>query len=576
VLVALVAVSAMVTPAAADAGSVGAAPGPPSAHARAGTAKRIVGGTPTPITSVPYQVYVSSADSGVDGEGEYYESCGGTILDATHVLTAAHCTFMPSPVPGAPAIARPPASFHVYAGTSKFDGVTPAFPSAVGDDPQGSAVRNVQRHPNYAFSAEGDAEDFADDVAVLTLSDPLTFGPTAQPLALTDPGQGPLEPTPALVSGYGVQVDLSPPNQNAVPDGQLYAVDQVLQDATDAALSGPVNALILAAQSSVGSICQGDSGGPLVTGSGPTARLIGVVSFSGRCAANEAGGFTNVAAPEIRSFIDQALTDPLLLLPVPLAPRGGQDVGMRFSGDNPPSPGDRLTCLPGTWSNLPSFTYAFTDTATGTVIQDGPGAVHEITAADVGRRIACRATATTPGGVGRTPITVSLDPVLAPPPPKPDPKPEPKPEPQPVPKPTPTAKGRLSLAVSTSPTRVRPGRTLRVTVVLRNTGGAAVTRPRVCVRVPRATSVASRGGATLRRGQLCWTAPTLSPVTTRQRGTATSFRRTVALRVDRNAPRGSLSVRGSASGGGSTTATSADRVTVVRTAPRPSPGGVTG
>ena len=49
---------------------------------------RIVGGTKTPITSVPWQVWMFR-DAHMVGGGGYV--CGGSLISAQWVLTAAHC-----------------------------------------------------------------------------------------------------------------------------------------------------------------------------------------------------------------------------------------------------------------------------------------------------------------------------------------------------------------------------------------------------------------------------------------------------------------------------------------------------
>ena len=56
---------------------------------------RIVGGAKTSISQHPFQVALLSTDtSAAPASNEYqHQFCGGSILDATHVVTAAHCVF---------------------------------------------------------------------------------------------------------------------------------------------------------------------------------------------------------------------------------------------------------------------------------------------------------------------------------------------------------------------------------------------------------------------------------------------------------------------------------------------------
>ena len=123
----------------------------------------IVGGTQIPIESVPYQVFVRiGGDLG----------CGGSVLDPTRVLTAAHCVMEA----GQP---RPTASLTVMAG---FDRVAPRR----GNDTQVSDVTSVRVHPLY------DEATKTDDVAVLTLEDALDLsGPRVKAIALAPVGAGP-------------------------------------------------------------------------------------------------------------------------------------------------------------------------------------------------------------------------------------------------------------------------------------------------------------------------------------------------------------------------------------------------
>jgi hypothetical protein len=134
-----------------------------------------------------------------------------------------------------------------------------------------------------------------------------------------------------------------------------------------------------------------------------------------RCAHDADNGFVNVAAPEIRDFIEGS-EDP------PLAPRGR---GVVIRGVT--TVGHALTCEPGSWSNGPTFAYSFVNSANGQVLQMGASATYALTEADVGRPISCEVTASNAGGTGlaRTePLpAVTRAPVI----------PQPSPPPPPVP-----------------------------------------------------------------------------------------------------------------------------------------------
>jgi secreted trypsin-like serine protease len=81
--------------------------GAAAAPAGAGQATtRIVRGTPAAVEQVPWQVSIFDRTMS--------ETCGGSILDATHILTAAHCATI-AENSGTP---RPAGELEVWAGTS--------------------------------------------------------------------------------------------------------------------------------------------------------------------------------------------------------------------------------------------------------------------------------------------------------------------------------------------------------------------------------------------------------------------------------------------------------------------------
>jgi hypothetical protein len=179
-----------------------------------------------------------------------------------------------------------------------------------------------------------------------------------------------------------------------------------------------------------------------------------------------------VAAPEIREFV-------LGNDAPPAAPRGGEDVSLR--APRAPRTGDALLCSPGSWTNGPSFSFTFVDTRNGRVLQDGPSGTYALAQDTVGATVSCRATATTAGGVGRTPPTGATAAVVQGP------------------------RARLRATVSVSRSRIpRRGRvSLRVTV--RNTTSVLATTVRTCVRPGKQFVVRRRGGGTVVGGRLCWT-----------------------------------------------------------------------
>ncbi|GLH06209.1 Hypodermin-B [Gryllus bimaculatus] len=133
-----------------------------------GPGGRIVGGSDTSITNYPYQVSVQY-------EGSH--SCGGSIISAEFILTAAHCFYDRD------------AAYSVRVGSSVRDA--------------GGAVLDVAErliHPLYEYG--GGSEDY--DVALLRLRAPIAFSAAAQPVALAARDEEVRAGTPAVVTGWGL------------------------------------------------------------------------------------------------------------------------------------------------------------------------------------------------------------------------------------------------------------------------------------------------------------------------------------------------------------------------------------
>jgi Trypsin len=320
----------------------------------------IVGGTPIPIEQAPYQVHVRMA--GPSGNSV----CGGSILDARTVLTAAHCV-----VPEGQAAPRPAGEITVYAGYSD----TRATPPPAGS--QRIVAAAVRSHPHYAAAFN------PDDVAVITLAAPLNLAsPRIEAIALAPVGGGPAPGTPVTATGYGRQADDQP------ADGKLYAA--TLTAVSDIDCRGHLHpnssAGMLCVASGPPAVCEGDSGGPLAAG----GLQVGLSSMSPSqgCGRGESG-FTDVTAPEIRAFIDNA--------PIPLAPRVGEPRPSLFRVD-PPVQGSPMRCETGAWTGAQSVAYTFVNDATGALLQSGPSQHFTPAAAHLGAPIQCAVSASNGGG----------------------------------------------------------------------------------------------------------------------------------------------------------------------------------
>src|SRR4029077_2510061 len=381
--VVVVAASVAFAPVAGAAASLPVRAGPASPTHRGGRAVRrgrrsrsqrahvaIVGGSQITIEPAPWQVKVEGLLH-VGAEETVALRCGGSMLDETEVLTAAHCVF--NPLNGERVAAD---KILVLAGAAD-------FPVAEAED-QESLVSGVRFHPYYAYDPEA-KRAIPDDVAVLKLEQSIAFGSSAKSIALASAGALAPEGTAVSLTGFGEQL----PGENS--NGHLYSLGMNLVFSRHC--GGEADALFACASTPTGSLCSGDSGSGL-TLPGSTATLIGVTDtvevISGEsCRDGALGGFANVAAPEIRDFIGGSESPPR-------APRGGSTIvirGVLLAGRS-------LTCEPGSWSNAPTFTYTFIDSSGGRSLQSGPSSTYALSAADVGRTILCEVQAANAGGTG--------------------------------------------------------------------------------------------------------------------------------------------------------------------------------
>jgi hypothetical protein len=352
--------------------------GPASAFV---AAPRVVGGVNAGTTDVPWQALVRP--------GGYL--CGGSVIDATHVVTAAHCVYDADTH-----TVTPPADVQVYAGLLHWQ--------LAGSEGQHSQVSLVSVDPDY------DPALFRHDAAMLTLSPGFDLSdPRVQPIGLVDAGAVVPPTADLLLSGWGTTYQRSPDSgENTDPPASTLQVATIHTDPTCGTVYHDFDpAGQLCAGQAGKDACQGDSGGPLaVSVGGGTYKLAGIVSAGAGCAwPGVPGLYTRVAEPAMRAFLATGATAAAPTLPASSAPP-------TIAGD--PRPGGQLTCSPGTWDHATSFGYRFVQ---GGVTAIGVTQTIQLPVQSAGQSIACEVTAKNVNGTSvatSAPVDVVVPPVVQP------------------------------------------------------------------------------------------------------------------------------------------------------------------
>lgn len=210
---------------------------------------RIIGGSPASISNYPWMTALT--DPADDSQ-----FCGGSLIRADWVITAAHC------VEGAT-----PSEVDVFIGGESLND------RSAGET---RSITQIHIHPDYV-------DDF--DVALLKLSSPSTRQTIPQASRELDDSLA--DNTPLLVTGWGLTSD-GDANEDAQGSDELLEVEVPLrnraqcteaykslddQDITD-------NMICAGSEVEPKDSCNGDSGGPLmVRNSENQLELLGVVSF---------------------------------------------------------------------------------------------------------------------------------------------------------------------------------------------------------------------------------------------------------------------------------------------------------
>lgn len=213
-----------------------------SAPTAEAASSRIVGGTTTTTTAYPFMMQITDASQD--------QFCGGTLVSATKVVTAAHC--MAGETTG---------SVRVVGGRTYLNGTNGTV----------ARVSDIWVHPDYTDVTEGN------DVAVLTLSTSMPYTPASY-VDSSDTGVY-AAGTTARIIGWGTT------SSGGSSSNQLRtATVPTVSNSSCASSYGSdfISSDMVCAGYTSGGVdtCQGDSGGPLIIG----GVLAGITSWGEGCA----------------------------------------------------------------------------------------------------------------------------------------------------------------------------------------------------------------------------------------------------------------------------------------------------
>lgn len=262
------------------------------------TAENIFGGTEARRGEFPYMALL-----GYLINGQIFYLCGGSVINARYILTAAHCHSKDRPV-------KQVVLGELEVGTNPDCDATGRF---CAPPIQVFGVDEVVVHENWDKSKYKEGYD----IALVRLDRPVTFvytdaensnvAPVCLPWNTTDPGHNLRSPQKATVSGWGrVTNDRTITNKNylefSVSERLLQKVEVPTVTPEECKAVYPlsnVNIQLCAGGEAGKDSCGGDSGGPLVIrkNSGDPWYQIGVVSFGPKqCGSGKTGVYTKIPA----------------------------------------------------------------------------------------------------------------------------------------------------------------------------------------------------------------------------------------------------------------------------------------
>ncbi|KAH7074004.1 trypsin [Paraphoma chrysanthemicola] len=229
----------------------------------------IVGGVAASSGDFPFIVSLQTSS------GSHF--CGGSLLNANTVLTAAHCT-----------VGQSAGSLRVRAGTlNRASGGTLV------------SVSSLKVHPNYRSSSQ----DY--DVAIWKLATSIPTSSTISYARLAASGSDPAAGSTNTVAGWGVTTE-NGSSPTALRKVDVPVVSRASCQSSYGTSAVTTNMYCAGLTAGGKDSCQGDSGGPIVDTSART--LLGVVSWGDGCARpNAPGVYARVGATSLNSFITSNL-----------------------------------------------------------------------------------------------------------------------------------------------------------------------------------------------------------------------------------------------------------------------------